>query len=104
MKKGARLKPIRLAKKLRQIRSRLGLSQSEMLERIGFSEELFRSNVSQYELGRREPPLPVLLAYARAVDVIVDVLIDDELDLSAMPPSPIKHTGVKRAASARKGK
>jgi len=61
MKKGARLKPTRLAEKLRQIRLSLGLSQSEMLERVGFGEELFRSNVSQYELGAREPPLLVLL-------------------------------------------
>ena len=34
-----------------------------------------------YELGKREPPLPVLLKYARIAGVYVDVLIDDELDL-----------------------
>ncbi len=81
MKNAPRMKPTRLAEKLKQIRSELGLSQSEMLEQVGFSERLFRSNVSQYELGTREPPLGVLLAYARVAGVSTDVLIDDDLDL-----------------------
>lgn len=83
MKNGPATRPKRLAEKLRQIRLSLGLSQSEMLDRLGFSKTLFRGNISQYELGRREPPLMVLLAYARAVAVSVDVLIDDELELPA---------------------
>jgi len=99
MKKGARLKPTRLAEKLRQIRLSLGLSQSEMLERVGFGEELFRSNVSQYELGAREPPLLVLLEYARAVSVTVDALIDDNLDLPTKLPSRTKHEGIKRTTT-----
>lgn len=81
MKNAARMKPTRLAAKLKQIRSELGLSQSEMLKYVGFSERLFRSNVSQYELGTREPPLGVLLGYARVAGVSTDVLIDDELEL-----------------------
>lgn len=52
-----------------------------MLNQLGFKERLFRSNISQYELGTREPSLLVLLAYARLAKVSVDVLIDDELDL-----------------------
>ena len=62
-----------------------------MLVRLGFSDELFRSNVSQYEHGHRQPPLPVLLMYARAVGVCVDVLIDDDLELPAKLPSKPKH-------------
>lgn len=81
MKNAACMKPTRLAEKLKQIRSELGLSQSGMLEYVGFSERLFRSNISQYELGTREPPLGVLLAYARVAGVSTDVLIDDDLDL-----------------------
>lgn len=81
MKQAARMKPMRLADKLRRIRTELGLSQNEMLARLGFGEHLFRSNISQYELGTREPPLVVLLAYARVAGVSTDVLIDDELDL-----------------------
>lgn len=81
MKKVSRTKSARLAEKLLKIRERLGLSQTEMLERLGFSDELFRSNVSQYERGQRIPPLPVLLQYARVAGIMVETLIDDELNL-----------------------
>jgi transcriptional regulator with XRE-family HTH domain len=77
----ARPRPERLAEKLLQIRLALGLSQDGMLARLGLGEKLFRSAVSGYELGTREPPLPVLLTYARAVGISTDVLIDDGLDL-----------------------
>jgi transcriptional regulator with XRE-family HTH domain len=83
-----RLKPERLAEKLRQIRMALGLSQDGMLERLGLAEEYFRSRISAYELGNREPPLMVLLQYARLVNVSTDVLIDDDLDLPERLPKP----------------
>ena len=73
--------PEKLGEKLRQIREHLDLSQSEILKKLGFENQLFRSNVSQYELGRREPPLKVLLAYARLINAPVDLLIDDEMSL-----------------------
>ena len=44
------------------------------------------SAISQYELGTREPPLPVLLKYARLAGVIMDVLVDDEMDLPKKLP------------------
>ena len=87
-----RQKPERLAEKLRQIRLALGLSQDGMLERLGLTEEFFRSRISAYELGNREPPLPVLLQYARLVGISTDVLIDDEMDLPAKLPSKPKHS------------
>jgi transcriptional regulator with XRE-family HTH domain len=92
----------RLHEKLRRIRVGLGLSQNEMLERLGFSEGLFRSNISQYELGRREPPLPLLLQYARAANVYVDVLLDDELDLPEKLPASKRSEGIKRTNPVRK--
>jgi transcriptional regulator with XRE-family HTH domain len=76
-----RQKPERLAGKLLQIRLYLDISQGGMLERLGLSDEFGRSRISAYELGNREPPLLVLLKYARCVGVSTDVLIDDELDL-----------------------
>jgi transcriptional regulator with XRE-family HTH domain len=54
-----------------------------MLGRLGLADELTRNKISAYELGEREPPLDVLLKYARCVGVSTDVLIDDELDLPA---------------------
>ena len=83
----ARMRPKRLAEKLLQIRLALGLSQTEMLKRLGFDEVLSYHRISNYELGTGEPPLVVLLEYARAAGVYVDVLIDDELDLPAKLPA-----------------
>ncbi len=77
----AREKPARLPEKLLQIRNALGLSQNEMLRRLGLGKGYFRSSISGYELGTREPPLPVLLRYAEVTGVYVDVLIDDRLNL-----------------------
>lgn len=81
MGRASREKPARLAEKLLQIRLNLGLSQNQMLGRLGLSEKVFRSAISGYELGTREPSLPILLKYARLAGVYVDVLIDDELNL-----------------------
>jgi transcriptional regulator with XRE-family HTH domain len=77
----ARMRPKRLAEKLLQIRNALGLSQTEMLSRLGFDDVLSYHRISNYELGTGEPPLIVLLQYARVAGVYVDVLIDDDLDL-----------------------
>ncbi len=83
----ARLKPKRLAEKLLQIRSALGLSQTEMLRRLGFEGVLSYHRISNYERGTGEPPLPVLLEYAHLAGVSTDVLIDDGLDLPAKLPA-----------------
>jgi transcriptional regulator with XRE-family HTH domain len=87
----ARIRPERLAGKLRQVREALGLSQTEMLRRLGFEGVIAYHRISNYELGTGEPPLPVLLAYARLAGVSTDVLIDDALDLpSRLPARPKK--------------
>ena len=90
MGRRARLRPKHLAKKLRQIREALGLSQTEMLRRLGLESVIHYSRISEYELGKNEPPLPVILGYARAANISTDVLIDDELDLPAKLPSKPK--------------
>jgi transcriptional regulator with XRE-family HTH domain len=87
MGKSARPKPKQLARKLLQIRNSLGLSQDQMLKQLRLSKGLFRSAVSGYELGTREPPLPVLLTYAQLAGVWVDALIDDDLDLPERLPA-----------------
>lgn len=96
MGSASRPKPARLAEKLLYVRTCLGLSQSEMLTRLGEADDLFRSSISAYERGVREPPLPVLLKYARVAGLYVDALIDDELDLPSGLPSPVKVEGVRR--------
>lgn len=81
MGKSQRPRPKRLAEKLTQIRESLNLSQNELVERLNYKGELTRGMISNFELDRREPPLEVLLAYARTGKVSVEVLIDDQIDL-----------------------
>ena len=78
-----RPQPERLAPKLREIRLGLGLSQQKMLERLDYRQSpLYVGHISGYETGKREPPLPVLLRYARVARVPLEVLVDDQAELS----------------------
>ena len=100
----ARERPARLAEKLLQIRTSLGISQGEMLRRLGEEEKSYRFYVSNYETGKREPSLPVLLEYARIANVLIEVLADDNLDLPETLPSPTRSEGVRRTPAARSRK
>ncbi|HKY27294.1 MAG TPA: helix-turn-helix transcriptional regulator [Pyrinomonadaceae bacterium] len=82
MGRSYRTRPKRLGEKLRLIRIKLGLSQSEMVKELGVKgEPLYPASISLYENGKREPPLGVLLRYARLAGVSTDRLIDDKLDV-----------------------
>jgi len=70
-----------LPEKLLQIRLALGLSQAEMLKRLDVEDMVVYNRISDYELGKREPPLKILLRYARVAGVSMEVLADDDLDL-----------------------
>jgi len=87
-----RQKPERLGEKLRQIRLTLGISQSEMLRRLGAEDSITYHQISGYESGKREPSLPLLLKYAEAAGVCLDVLANDQLELPAKLPNKPKHT------------
>ena len=100
----ARERPARLAEKLLQIRLALGLSQSEMLWRVGMGETTYRHYISHFETGQREPPLKILLEYARAGGVHVEDLIDDEFDLPDKLPGTVRHEGIRRKTGARSKK
>ncbi len=93
-----RQKPARLAEKLAQIREGLGLSQNEMISRLGAEDTLTQNRISDYELGVHEPSLLTLLRYARVANVAMEAIVDDELDLPAKLPSAKKHEGVKHRA------
>jgi transcriptional regulator with XRE-family HTH domain len=92
MGRAARLRSKQLAVKLQQIRAALGLSQNELIKLLGLEEVLYQSNVSGYESGEREPPLPILLKYAEAAGVCLDVLANDKLALPTKLPSKPKHS------------
>jgi transcriptional regulator with XRE-family HTH domain len=74
--------PKKLAKKLAQIRADLGLSQTEMVKALNYKASPLRpAQISQFETGRREPPLMLLLAYAKLARISTDDLIDDRVSL-----------------------
>jgi transcriptional regulator with XRE-family HTH domain len=106
--KGKRKRPraLRLNEKLRQIREAYGLSQSEMVSRLGLTAELNPSDISAFEREpankwSREPALPHLLRFARVAGVAVEVLIDPELELpNRLAPDPM-HGVVRRPSQAR---
>lgn len=87
----ARQRPARLPEKLRAIREALGLSQSEVVRRLNAEDTIAASQISEFETGKREPSLVVLLQYARLAGVCVDVLIDDELNLPERLPARRRH-------------
>lgn len=91
MGKKPRPRPKHLSEKLLQIRNALGLSQSEMFWRLDIEEFTEMKRVSDFETGRSEPPLPVLLRYAQLVGISTDVLIDDNLELPNKLPAKSKH-------------
>ena len=90
-----RQKPERLAEKLRQIRLALGLSQSEMVRRLGIEDQVDAARISGFEIGLREPTLMVLLQYSRAAGVHTEVLIDDDLNLPDKLPDTVSHEEIK---------
>ena len=75
-----RHRPEKLGRKLLQIRNALGLSQSEMLRRLG-AEGFSPARISEYESGVREPSLTLLLGYASAARVHLEYIVDDDLVL-----------------------
>jgi hypothetical protein len=53
---------------------------------MGVADMIHYTNISKYELDRNEPPLMVLLAYARVAQVHLEVIVDDDIDLPRRLP------------------
>lgn len=100
----ARQRAERLAEKLLQVRLALGVSQPEMLKRLGVDDLIVYNRISDYERGAREPPLPILLRYAHLAGVNTEALIDDALELPDKLPGTINHEQIKRAYAPRRKK
>jgi transcriptional regulator with XRE-family HTH domain len=84
MGRSSRPVPEQLADKLYLIRQHQKLTQEKMVECLQAkldehyqSAKIYPGHISDYEKGKREPPLVVLLAYARIAGVSIDVLADD---------------------------
>lgn len=104
MGRKARMKPERLSEKLLGIRNGLGLSQPQLLRRLGFEDVIDYRRISEFELGDAEPPLPVLLQYAHIAGVHMEDIVDDEIDLPDRLPGNVKYRVIKRESASRKTK
>lgn len=90
-----RERPARLAGKLLQIRVKLGLTLEEMRQRLEYGKSSHASaHLTRFENGTRVPSLPVLLRYARAAGVAMEMLVDDELELPDKIPTTRKRMGL----------
>ncbi len=89
----------RLGEKLRQIRKTIdgGMTQNELVRRLGLEEDFDQERISKYERGVLEPPVYVLIAYSDLARVSLDVLLRSEYDLPPELPA-------KGADSAPAGK
>jgi transcriptional regulator with XRE-family HTH domain len=71
-----------LAAKLLAIRHSLGLSQPKMARLIpNLKGGHYR--LSEFEKGRRVPNVLILMAYARAAQIPLESIVDDDIDLPA---------------------
>jgi transcriptional regulator with XRE-family HTH domain len=104
MGKSFRERPARLSEKLLYIRKGLGLSQNGIISRMGLTDQIIQADISTYELDQREPPLRILLQYARAANVSVEALIDDELNLPENLPASAKSEGIRIKKTTRSRK
>ena len=87
-----RVRPKRLAEKLRYIRESLDLTQSELLRRLDIEGLATQSKISEFESGKRDPSLLILLQYSRLAGVHMEVIADDEMDFPAKLPAKSKRS------------
>jgi transcriptional regulator with XRE-family HTH domain len=104
MNSDPREKTSHLAEKLLRIRTALGLSQTQLLGLLDLTAYYHHTRISLWERGYREPPIKVLLKYARVAGISTDVLIDDDLELPRMlslANPPKKKAASKKAPRGR---
>jgi len=86
-----RVRPQRLAEKLRYIRASLNLTQADLLRELAIEGLATQSKISEFESGKRDPSLLILLQYSRLAGVHMEDLVDDNADLPAKLPGRVKH-------------
>ena len=85
-----RVRPKRLAEKLRYVRASLDLTQEELLRKLDIAGLATQSKISEFESGKRDPSLLILLQYSRLAGVHMEILADDEMDLPDKLPARLK--------------
>lgn len=94
MGKKRRTQPKKLKRKLKTIRVKIEVSQQGMVDLLRHyapNEVIVPGHISDFELGKREPNLIVLLAYSKLSNIPLNNIVDDELDLPEKLPSKPKH-------------
>lgn len=86
-----RVRPKRLAEKLRHIRASLGLTQGQLLRELDIEGLATQSKISEFESGKRDPSLLILLQYSRLAGVHMEDLVDDDADLPDKLPGGVRH-------------
>lgn len=82
MGRAPRPRPSRLGGKLLHIRRSLGLTQQQLIESLDYRRSpLFIGQISQFEQNKREPPVLVILHYARIAGVPLEAIVDDNMNL-----------------------
>jgi hypothetical protein len=57
-----------------------------MVKQMGVTDLIHYNHISKYELDKNEPPLMILLAYAKLAQVHLEVIVDDNIDLPRKLP------------------
>lgn len=87
MKRGQRGNIVGLDTRLKESRHRVNLSRSQVAEQVGITA----STLADYEIGHRQPSLPVLVSLAEIYGVSTDFLLGRE---KTEPPSPLDTAGL----------
>jgi len=95
MGKAPQTKPTKLARKLKQARKKLKLSQNGLISRMGLTDRLTQAEISAFERGKRVPPLPVLLKYSEVTRVWINGFVDDALSLPDKLPASRMTDGIR---------
>jgi transcriptional regulator with XRE-family HTH domain len=75
--------PKKPGKKMKQIRESPGMSQRETGKALNYKDTPLRaSQISRSEIGQGEPPMMLVLAYARLAKISVESLIYDKMKLN----------------------
>lgn len=64
--------------KIAEYRARRGITQVQLAQEVGVTQ----TTISQHETGLTTPSVQVLVKIAKALDVTVDALLEDEVKTS----------------------
>ena len=92
-KRSTPYRPMRLPDKLRAIRTRLNLSQSQMAKRLDFKGS--HGRISEFEHGSKLPNLLVLLRYSQIVKLHMETLVDDRVSIAKFREALHKQKGLR---------